>query len=209
MKRGVTLVELMIALICMVVMVGVVYQLIVTTERIHIHTGARAEVEYNIREAMDLVVSEVRHAGYRYWNRMNEGGGVFNYNMERIDSNESGGDALTVLADFDENGAVGDGETIRYRVVDRDLRRETLVGGAWDWDIVANNIERITFTYYDGEGNRVTLPAAPDDADRIRRIDIEIEFSYPVREEGKTLTTTIDTTVKLRNTHYKTTVMRP
>ncbi|MEW6102392.1 MAG: hypothetical protein AB1630_01020 [bacterium] len=205
-KMGITLVELLISLVCMVAMVGVVYQIFLMTERIHIRTGARVEAEYNIREALDLMTSELRHAGYRYWNPFDEdtvNSPNFAYDVDRIGINSSTSTAI-FEGDFDESGTVQENEHITYDFASntRTLRRGT-GKEAVNWNTVANNIDDVTFTYRDANGNIVNMPATTTDVtDTIRSIDVGILFNYPIRGEGRTLTTRIDTNVRLRNTYY-------
>lgn len=194
-----TLVELMVALLCMTVMMGVVYQLIVTTERIQIHTGVRAEAEYNIREAMDLMLYEIRHAGYRYYDSMSAGESaipVFAETVNRVGVDSYTG-ILTISADLDETGTVTDDEIISYQVDNHILGRKT--AEQINWEPVANNVEKINFAYFNEKEEEIVPPLTTEKADTIRRVDIAIDFAYPVKGEAKTLTTKLNTTVYFRN----------
>jgi type II secretory pathway component PulJ len=184
----------------MTVMMGVVYQLIVTTERIQIHTGVRAEAEYNIREAMDLMLYEIRHAGYRYYDNMMRGEigtpPVCAEEVERVSGDSYTGN-LTISADLNENGTVTDDEMISYQVNNNILERRTQGQG---WEMVANNVENVRFNYFD-ENEEEIVPPLIGKTNNIRRIDIAIRFAYPVKGEAKTLTTTLNTSVYFRNTY--------
>ncbi|MDI6751549.1 MAG: prepilin-type N-terminal cleavage/methylation domain-containing protein [bacterium] len=199
MKKGMTLVELMVALLCMTVMMGVVYQLIVTTERIQIHTGVRAEAEYNIREAMDIMLCEIRHAGYRYYDSMSAGESVppiFAETVNRVGTDSCKG-SLTISADLDENGIVTCDEIISYRVDNHTLGRKT--AEQINWEPVANNVEKIKFAYFNEKEEEIKPPLTTANADTIRRVDIAIDFAYPIKGEAKTLTTRLNTSVYFRN----------
>jgi type II secretory pathway component PulJ len=201
MKKGMTLVELIVAILCMTVMMGVVYQLIVTTERIQIHTGVRAEAEYNIREAMDLMLYEIQHAGYRYYDSMTKGEGtsppICAGNVQRVGTDSLAGN-ITISADLDESGTVSDNEIISYQVNNNTLERRTQGQG---WEMVANNVENVRFNYFDEDKQEIVPPFSPGSTTEIRRIDMAIRFAYPVRGEAKTLTTTLNTSVYFRNTY--------
>jgi prepilin-type N-terminal cleavage/methylation domain-containing protein len=203
MKKGMTLVELMVALVCMTVMMGVVYQLIVTTERIQIHTGVRAEAEYNIREAMDLMLYEIRHAGYRYYDSLSAGGSVppvFAQTVNRVGT-DSRAETLIISADLDESGTVSDNEIISYQVNNNTLERRT--HQQQNWEMVANNVQNVEFKYFDEDEQPIDPDDIPvdDNANKVRRIDIAVEFAYPVKGEARTLTTTLNTSVYFRNTY--------
>ncbi|MFH0775264.1 MAG: prepilin-type N-terminal cleavage/methylation domain-containing protein [bacterium] len=200
-KRGMTLVELMVALLCMTVMMGVVYQLIVTTERIQIHTGVRAEAEYNIREAMDLMLYEIRHAGYRYYDNMEKGGNpyVFAKVVNRVGTNSDAG-TLTFSADLNESGTVLDDEIISYRLNDNNILGRRVHQQA-NWEMVANNVQDIKFKYFNKKEQEIPPVDIPASATTIRRIDIAVDFAYPVKGEAKTLTTRLSTSVYFRNTY--------
>ncbi|HAW50545.1 TPA: hypothetical protein DCX16_06325 [bacterium] len=208
-KMGITLVELLVALFCMVVMIIVVAQLILITERVHIRTGARVEAEYSIRETLDLMVSELRHAGYRHWDIFNapsDDSPNFAHHVERIGT-ESCARTLTFEADFDENGSVTSSERITYAFnqSQRSLLRRC---GEEPWEVLIKNVEDVEFGYIGTSGTKIELPLSSKSADDVRMIDMSITFEYPIKGEGKTLTTTLDTKVRLRNTYFKSDVAR-
>ncbi|MEW6680334.1 MAG: hypothetical protein AB1297_04845 [bacterium] len=207
-RMGVTLIELLIALVCMIVMIGVVYQLILITERVHIRTGVRVEAEYSIRETLDLMMSELKHAGYRHWDVLDSNPHPdtpnFAYNISRIGT-DSDTNTITFEMDRNESGVVGDNERITYKFFPgtKTLCRGVDIGASTDWEVVANNLEDVRFTYIGTSGNTVNLPTTNLSVlDGIRSVNIGLVFANFIKGEGKTITTTMDTNVRLRNTYY-------
>lgn len=103
------------------------------------------EMQQNARGAMDIMVREIKMAGYRP-----VGGAVVGvtYNIAQ----------LKIQADLDGNGdSLGANEDITYSFDNANLRIMRNSGGN---QILAENIQNFTFQYLDANGDVMTGPGA-------------------------------------------------
>jgi type IV pilus assembly protein PilW len=63
-ERGITLIELLIALVISGIIVGAIYRLFVAQTRSYTVQDQVAEVQQNVRSAMEILVRDIRNAGY-------------------------------------------------------------------------------------------------------------------------------------------------
>lgn len=160
-KRGFTLIEVVIGLaICLILMV-VTVNIFQVQRKSYSMQEQVSEMQQNIRASMDMMVREIRMAGY------DPTGAGF----AGIGTNTSG--LLRILADIDGNGTTADtNEDITYRYYDTSdasypsqIKRKT--GGA-SFQPFAENIDGFNFLYYDNNG------VATSTASSIRQIRITI-----------------------------------
>ena len=162
-NRGFTLIELLIAMSVGLVLLGAMYGVFTTHSKIFGTQEQIAEMQQNVRAAMDMMTREIRMAGY------NPAGATF-------DGIPYDADKLEIYADLDGNGDTnGTNEYIKY-TKDLDypfeIRRDT-GGGRQEF---ALNIQSFSFSYWkdendDGVMEEVTTSA---DNDQIRQIRITI-----------------------------------
>jgi len=172
--KGFTLNELMIALLVSGVIVIIVGSTFIMQRRSATAQEQVAEVQQNIRAAMDIIEREVRMAGYDL--RKTAGTGITTAVANNL--------VFSMLADTDNvdnngNGTVDETdeiETYSYDLYDAfadgdtDLGRS--VGGAAR-QAVAENIDAIEFLYVLADGTR-TLAPGPALLTEIRSIEISI-----------------------------------
>ncbi len=158
--QGFTLIEVVIGLAISLILLGVAASMFNVQRKSYIMQEQVTEMQQNVRAAMDMMVREIRMAGYD----PTESGSV------GIGTNTTA--LLQILADLDGNGTSTDtNEDITYRYYNandatypREIRRNT--GGVFQ--PIAENIDGCNFLYYDGNGIATTT------ASSIRQIQITI-----------------------------------
>lgn len=160
-KRGFTLIEVVIGLAISLILMVVTVKIFQVQRKSYSMQEQVAEMQQNIRATMDMMVREIRMAGY------DPTGAGF----AGIGTNTSG--MLQFLADIDGNGATTDtNEDITYRYYDandasypREIKRKTDSGS---FQPFVENIDDCNFLYYDNNG------VATSTASSIRQIRITI-----------------------------------
>ena len=183
-QRGATLTELLVALAVSLVVIGAVYGVHLMQVRQQIVQEDGLAMQQNVRAALDIMVREIRMAGYDPMGR----------NRDADPSNDFHGfichpAELWIHTDLNGNGVVTDDrESIVYL---HDAARSTLrrkVGTEFPRS-VADHIESVSFTCRDGLGR----PAAH--ASDIRVVEVQItaraehaDPRYPENDGYRTLT---------------------
>lgn len=175
--KGFTLVELMVTLAISGIIIAAIYSVYVSQQRVYLAQEQVAEMQQNIRAALDIMTREVKMAGYDPTG--NAGAGITTVSAGQfgfaLDSNGDGDTADSgEIIDFGFSAAAGNDvdrngipDTVSNGVPDAlDLGRQT--GGAGGYQPIAENIQAIEFRYLDKDGN-VTATA-----DNVRSIQISI-----------------------------------
>ena len=180
---GFTLVELLVALVISGVLMTAVYTTFQAQQNSYLAQEQVAEMQQNIRAGMDIMVSDLKMAGFR-------GSGSSSAGIQ-----DAKGDAITFSYDLNEDGDTDDaGENIGYDIYTSPttgpftLERAssgsalTLVetpANSGHYEIsphqqpFAENIERLEFYYKLADGARTTAPAAAQ-LELIRSIEVSI-----------------------------------
>jgi type IV pilus assembly protein PilW len=159
-EQGFTLVELVIGLAISLILMGVAVSIFNVQRKSYSLQEQLTEMQQNVRATMDMMVREIRMAGYD----PTESGFV------GIGTNTT--TLLQILADLDGNGTSTDtNEDITYRYYNandatypRQIKRNT--GGGFQ--PFSENIDGCDFLYYDGNGIATTT------ASSIRQIRITV-----------------------------------
>jgi len=148
----------------------------------------RIELQQSTRFAADLMLREIRLAGYDPSDSLTE--------LPTTAVETAGAATITFVADVDGDDV---SDRVRYRLVGTRILRDD---GAWngvdDFDALAGNSEMadgvttLTFTYFDAS-NTVTATLAD-----IRRIRIEI-FAQATTRDGQQVNYPMSSDVTLRN----------
>jgi prepilin-type N-terminal cleavage/methylation domain-containing protein len=161
---GVTLVELMMAILIFGIVLVVINSVFFSTNRQYGATAARAGQQMNARAGLSLMLTELRTAG--------------------CDSSEVGipsflsaqGDSVHVQSDYDASGAIETGtepsESVLY-FYDPALQTVFRDPGSGPQAIM-NNVTAFALTYFDAANQPVAAPVAANDMQRIRSIGIAI-----------------------------------
>lgn len=159
---GFTLVELMISMAISGVITAAIYTAYITQQRTHFSQEQVAEMQQNIRAAMDIMAHEIRMAGYDPSTRSGAQitttlPGQFGFSMD-----------LNGDGDLLDNGEVLDfgfptgGDVLRDGIPDNpntvlSLGRRS--GGAVAYPAIADNIQAIEFNYLDATSGVAATPA--------------------------------------------------
>ncbi|WDN87651.1 hypothetical protein BuS5_00619 [Desulfosarcina sp. BuS5] len=166
--NGFTLIELLIAMAITGIVSAAIFTAFQSQQKSYIIQDDVTVMQQNLRAGMDMMVREIRMAGY---NPQNIGGlGILNVCPRDINNNiditMTGNGAIQISTDFDDNGVLGGNETISFSICDSpiltpdgnpDLARNS--GGGRQ--MLAENIEALGFAYAydtDSDGNLDTSP---------------------------------------------------
>ncbi|HEX2975015.1 MAG TPA: prepilin-type N-terminal cleavage/methylation domain-containing protein [Bacteroidales bacterium] len=156
--RGFTIVELLVAMGIGLVLIAALYNLFTIQNKSFNTQELIVEMQQNARAAMDMMASEIRMAGYDPAASTSSGIASASSNSITVKQNLNGD------ADLDDNN-----ENITYGYDSTNLRITRNTGGGAQ--PFAENIEALTFSYFDvGDNNLGTSPTSAD----IRKIKIEI-----------------------------------
>lgn len=161
---GFTLIELLVSMAIGLVVIASVAGTFTAQTRQNSAEEQVAQMEQNVRAALDLMVREIRMAKY------NPAGTSAFSSAYGVTYSAS---QLEVKADLDGNGAIdtssGSVEDIIYAhdATNRYITRK--LGSSGTAEIVADNITAFTFNYYDANGSAVTSNSAD-----IRKISVSI-----------------------------------
>ncbi len=67
-RRGITLIELLVGLVICAIAIAAIYRLFITQSRAYVVQDQVVEIQQNIRSAMELMVRDLRMAGFDYDN---------------------------------------------------------------------------------------------------------------------------------------------
>ena len=155
---GFTLVEMLVALGIGMVVLAAVTTTFISQARFYSAQEQVNEMEQNARGALDLIMRELKMAGY------NPNGGSFSgvtYNASQ----------LLIQADLDSNGAISTSSTANEQITythdsaNNQIKRALGSGTA---QVLADNITLFTFSYLDSNGASTTTTA------NIRQVAVSI-----------------------------------
>jgi type IV pilus assembly protein PilW len=191
-RKGFTLVELLVAMAISGIVAGAIFTAFQSQQKSYLIQDQVTEMQQNIRAAMDIMVREIRMAGYDPYEDSGAGvikaeGETFTFTLSAEDDGYDNNSDNTT----DEKGEL---ETIQYDLYDaysdgdNDIGRQ--VGGLKR--AVAENIEEIEFYYTLADGTNATAPATANYSE-IRSVQIAIlaraEHEDPKFSNSKNYTT--------------------
>ncbi|WP_089719113.1 PilW family protein [Candidatus Entotheonella palauensis] len=189
---GLTFVELLVAMTVSAVLFAGITHVFTTQRRGYVMRQQIAVMQQQSRDAMGFVTRELTMAGY-------DPTGCACAGIETATAI-----TLRFTQDLNEDGDITDAhEDVTYGLydhagdADQDLGRDTGNG----WDLVAENIESVSFTYTLDDG---TMTATPTNLKRIRAVDIALiartanrDANYPLNSGYRTHS--LAATVQVRN----------
>lgn len=194
-KNGFTIIELLIAMAITGIVSTAIFTAFQSQQQSYLTQDQVVEMQQNLRAAMDVMVSEIRMAGYDPYGDSGAGiiasgdgsnGNPFQFSLVADKDGENNDGDL----DTDEPGEL---KTIQYDLYDAYSDNDNDIGrkvGAGNRQPFAENIEDIEFYYTFADGTKTTIPADPS---QIRSLQITIlaRTGDPVR--GFTDTRTYNT----------------
>lgn len=170
-QKGVTLIELMIALAMFSMLVSVIYSAYKSQLSSHITQRRVVDMQQNIRGALAIMEQDIRLAGWPSDGTADTG--VIS----------AGPNAITVAMDLrscntcpegEPDGDVDDAqETVQYYLSNAptNLMRRA---GAQVPQILATNIDAIAFIYYDADGNSLGSNVSGGDLNNIKTVQVTL-----------------------------------
>jgi prepilin-type N-terminal cleavage/methylation domain-containing protein len=182
-QGGFTLIELLAGILISGILLAGLYYVFISQQEAFSSQEQVAEMNQNIRGALDLMTREIRLAGYKTSTETFNG-------IQTAASN-----SIRVLADLDQNGdTLGPNEDITYTYNSGTLqidRNGTSLP-------IADNITNLSFSYTLVDGSVTTNPS---NLANIRKVTIGItgRTTYPDKGTGAYRTITLTTDVTPRN----------
>jgi len=175
--RGFTVLELIIAMSIGLVVLGAVYGALTVQNRHVLLQEQLAEMQWNARTAMEIMMRDIRMAGY------NPQGSVWSGIQPGITAATA--QTLGFVADLNGNGSTAPdssnpNENVGYAVYNTGgvFRLGRTVNGSTA--AMARNVESWTFSYYDRDGNLLSSSPAVSAIHRIRvNLTVRTEKSDP------------------------------
>jgi prepilin-type N-terminal cleavage/methylation domain-containing protein len=144
-KKGVTLIELLVVLVISGIIIAGIYRMFIGQTRAYTVQEQVVEVQQNIRGAMELILRDVRMAGY-----------MSNINPATLSTSVFPGDnTLTVRPDairveYQRGGSIRN--IVSYYIDNSDINnikimRNTDIGGIITTETFLENVNALTFTY--------------------------------------------------------------
>lgn len=183
-RAGMTIVELMVALVIFGIIIGVVFGFLTESRQSYTSTRQKAQYQQGLRAVMSLVTREVRSAGC-------DPNGI---NFESFPVADAG----TLRCRMDLNGDTDTADTnpdedvtYAFNAATGDLTRTA--GGVGS--VILRGLTNVQFNYYDRDGNLLNaLPLSATDRAAIRSLDLVM-----VGETGQQEPVTYTTRIAVRN----------
>jgi type IV pilus assembly protein PilW len=206
-NRGYTLVELLVALIVGLIVLGALYGVFTVQNKQLNKEDQMAEMQQNARMAMDMMSKEIVMAGYGASGVTRCSGSTTASATPCLGISTANADSISFSADLNENGSitldesVNPGENIAYSVfTDPDSGVQSLCRASngeacSSSNTIIDHVSSLAFTYRNSAGSATTNLAD------IRTIEITIETRTPQidRDLGTFRTYTLTSNVTPRN----------
>jgi type IV pilus assembly protein PilW len=155
-QTGFTLVELMIAVAISGIVVAAIYSAYLTQQRTYLAQEQVAEMQQSIRAALDIMVREIRSAGYDPLKSAGAGISTASAGQLSFTRDNNGDGDTTDPSEMIDYGFSADAnfDTGRDGVPDNGgvLSLGRQIGGGGGYQPIADSIERIEFRYLDAAG---------------------------------------------------------
>ncbi len=207
-NRGLTLVELMIAILISFMVMGATYSFYRSQEKTAMVQQELAIVQQDLRAAMQMLTRDIRMAGY-------DPRTTRNFGIVRSDTFSNGSvtepvsttsTTFAATSDLDKDGTLdlaaedvdGNGnidlrevEQIAYRLdaANEELDKYSTTTGVIEWHAVAENIEAIEFYYQLNDMVTWTLTPTAAEMPRIRSVTVSVLAKAKARDPGYVNTT--------------------
>lgn len=142
-KRGITLIELLVALVICGILIGGTYRVFIAQTKAYTVQDQVAEVQQDVRGAMEIIVRDLLMAGFQ----------TSTFNSPLITGSPVGyplsDSSITVNYEY-LGGALPTTYTVTYTLAGRSLTRtltQTPAAGPQVTDTILENVDALTFTY--------------------------------------------------------------
>jgi prepilin-type N-terminal cleavage/methylation domain-containing protein len=202
-RKGFTLIELLVAMVIASVVLTAIYSVYRAQTRQHRVQQMVVQMQQNMRAAMYLLEREIRMAGYSRFNPPAPAGFVANFAGYGSPHDASGAatDASNVAftVDNDDDGAISAAtsfEIIAFRLDGANNRLERWDAVSGQWQVAAEQITALSFTYHREDGSALAFPIDPGDLPDIRSVEVALQATSGDR------TMNLTNRIKCRNTGF-------
>lgn len=202
-EKGVTLIEIIVAMAVGLIIMAAIYGLMNTGQKSSASLARKVLMQQDARAVMDLMAMEIRMASYNPSDTLSFGGTTPACNSM---NNFAGGVAsragiqiaeqnrLLIAMDLNEDGSIGPpgtNEYIYYEYANNSITRnvscgtgnQVILGGAGSGTRVVNDANTPLFQYFSDSGIDMPLPLTNEQIQNIRRIRINIVAG--IESQGK------------------------
>ena len=195
-KMGFTLIELLVALAIMSIVSGAIYGVFSISSRSYTTQGVTADVQQSVRAAMEVMLQDIRTAGLDPTASGNfgielAGAAKLRFTSDSIDAG---------LGDF--NGVLDDTNSERITYVLQGIELNQILyetTASENSQPLISDMQNLTFTYFDADGNDLGSPVPPLQLADIRTINVSITVEEPAGRDAP-VSRTLTKRVKCRNT---------
>lgn len=180
---GFTLIELMIAMLLGMIVLGAMYGVFTIQNKHFTNQEQIVEMQQNARMAIDLIAREIRMAGYDPKRT-----GYFQFQLTASDDRATTHSSIAFTYDYNSDGIQywNDSEQVAFRVENGVLQRFST--GAVHWQPLVENIESLAFTYTLNDGTVIAPPTDPTAAQlaTVARVSIAVTAKAAKADPGYT-----------------------
>jgi type IV pilus assembly protein PilW len=194
-KRGFSLIELCVTLVIMSVISLAIYSVFSVSSRTYTTQGVTADVQQSVRAAMEVMLQDIRTAGLDP-----TASGNFSIELAEATKLRFTSDSIDAgLGDF--NGVLDEinSERITYVLQGTQLNQilyETT--GSEESQPLISDVQTLTFTYFDADGNDLGSPVAALQLEDIRTINVSMTVEEPAGIDAP-VSRTLTKQIKCRN----------
>ena len=194
-KRGFSLIELLITLVIMSVISLAIYGVFSVSSRTYTTQGVTADVQQSVRAAMEVMLQDIRMAGL-------DPTASGNFGIESAEATKLRftSDSIDAgLGDF--NGVLEDtnSERITYVLQGTQLNQILYeITASENSQPLISDVQNLTFTYFDADGNDLGSPVPALQLADIRTINVSITVEEPAGIDAP-VSLTLTKQVKCRN----------
>jgi type IV pilus assembly protein PilW len=194
-KRGFSLIELLVVLVIMSVVSVAIYGVFSVSSRAYTTQDVTADVQQSLRAAMEVMLQDIRAAGLDP-----TASGNFGIELAEATKLRFASDSVDAgVGDF--NGVLDDtnSERITYELQSSQLNQILYETTASEISQpLISDVQNLTFTYYDANGDDLGSPVPALQLADIRSIDVSITVEEPAGID-EPVSRTLTKQVKCRN----------
>ena len=161
-NKGFTIIELLIVLVISSILVAGLYKTFITQQKTYTVQDQVADMQQNVRVAMDIITRHVRMAGYDPIKT-----GYFGFKATASDGRSTDSTNIAFGIDYNENGVLETNEQIAFKLDGLLLKKY----GSGQWVTMAENMGSLSFVYTLVDGTETLSPPPAD----IRMVKVTIK----------------------------------
>ena len=194
-KRGFSLIELLVTLVIMSVVSLAIYSVFSVTSRSYTTQGVTADVQQSVRAAMEVMLQDIRAAGLDPTSSGNFGIELAETTKLRFTSDSIDAGLLDFNGELDDTNSERITYVLQGTQLDQILYETTASENSQP---LISDVQNLTFTYFDADGNDLGSPVAPLQLRDIRTINVSITVEEPAGRDAP-VSRTLTKQVKCRN----------